>query len=407
MIQNRSTLDLANHLNLGTSRTRDVLLETIELFRKSPLFALPDAVRQIDPAKCEIVVFGTTAYAQIFIRAANARGIRVLAAVDDFRPGLECGGKPIIASRDVASLVRRHPGLIAVSGGRNDRAIRHFERLGDQNGVPVLTFEQAVRLCDMGEQVDYRVADWGPAIAARTDEYLKLEQRAADEFSKETLYSVLMFHLTGSMEWVNAISRPYPTLYFRSGLFSLGSAERFVDCGASIGESTGGVLALTRNRVERVWMIEPDKYNQEKLRTLMAEQRPEVRARLSLHDVAVGSVEGRMPFNHVGGHTGSISTEAHAYGDVDEVRIMPIDAIVDAPPTLIKMDIEGAELDALKGAASSIKAGRPTMTISAYHRTTDLIDLPQFVDSLDSGYRIGLRHHTEERYDTCLYFLPE
>jgi FkbM family methyltransferase len=407
MKQNRSALDLANHLNLGTSRTRDVLLETVELFRKSPLFALPDAVRQIDPAKCEVVVFGTTAYAQIFIRAANARGIRVLAAVDDFRPGLECGGKPIIASRDVASLVRRHPGLIAVSGGRNDRAIRHFERLGDQNGVPVLTFEQAVRLFDMGEQVDYRVADWGPAIAARTDEYLKLEQRAADEFSKETLYSVLMFHLTGSMEWVNAISRPYPTLYFRSGLFSLGSAERFVDCGASIGESTGGVLALTHNRVERVWMIEPDKYNQEKLRTLMAEQRPEVRARLSLHDVAVGSVEGRMPFNHVGGHTGSISTEAHAYGDVDEVRITPIDAIVDAPPTLIKMDIEGAELDALKGAANSIKAGRPTMTISAYHRITDLIDLPQFVDSLDSGYRIGLRHHTEERYDTCLYFLPE
>jgi hypothetical protein len=47
------------------------------------------------------------------------------------------------------------------------------------------------------------------------------------------------------------------------------------------------------------------------------------------------------------------------------------------------------------------------MAISAYHRTTDLIDLPRFVDSLDSGYRIGLRHHTEERYDTCLYFLPE
>jgi FkbM family methyltransferase len=407
MHQNRSAQDTANHLNLGSSRVRDVLLETVDLYRKSPLFALPDSVRHLAASSCELVIFGTTAYSQIFIRAANARGIRVLAAVDDYRPGLECGGKPIIASRDVAALVRRHPGLVAVSGGRNDRAIRHFERLGDQNGVPVLTFEQAVRLFEMGGQIDYRVADWGPAIAARTDEYLKLEQRAADDYSKETLYSVLMFHLTGSMEWINAVSRPYPTLYFRSGLFSLGTRERFVDCGASIGESTGGVLALSRNQVERVWMIEPDKFNQEKLRTLIADQKPEVRARLSLHDVAVGSAEGRMPFNHVGGHTGSISTDAHSYGDVDEVRIMPIDAIVDAAPTLIKMDIEGAELDALKGATGSIRAGRPTMAISAYHRTTDLIDLPRFVDSLDSGYRIGLRHHTEERYDTCLYFLPE
>ena len=407
MQQIRSAQDTANRLNLGSSRTRDVLLETLELFRASPLFALPDKVRSVDASKCEIVVFGTTAYSQIFIRAANARGIRVVAAVDDFRPGLECGGKPIIASRDVAALAKRHPGMIAVSGGRNDRAIRHFERLGDLNGIPVLTFEQAVRLFEMGGQIDYRVADWGPAIAARTDEYLMLEQRAADEYSKETLYSVLMFHLTGSMEWINAISRPYPTLYFRSGLFTLGTGERFVDCGASIGESTGGLLALTRNRLERAWMIEPDKFNQEKLRSLMAEQSPDVRARLSLHDVAVGSAEGRMPFNHVGGHTGSMSTEAHAYGDIDEVRILPIDSIVDAAPTLIKMDIEGAELEALKGASASIRAGRPVMAISAYHRTTDLIDLPRFVDSLDSGYRIGLRHHTEERYDTCLYFLPE
>ena len=33
--------------------------------------------------------------------------------------------------------------------------------------------------------------------------------------------------------------------------------------------------------------------------------------------------------------------------------------------------------------------------------------LQALVDSVDSGYRIGIRHHTEERYDTCLYFLPQ
>ena len=114
-----------------------------------------------------------------------------------------------------------------------------------------------------------------------------------------------------------------------------------------------------------------------------------------------------MPFNHVGGHGGSIASQTHAYGEIGEVKIEPVDAIVDRPPTLIKMDIEGAELDALKGARRSIIEGRPVMTISAYHRATDLIDLPDFVLGLDRGYRIGLRHHTEERWDTCLYFLPQ
>ena len=55
----------------------------------------------------------------------------------------------------------------------------------------------------------------------------------------------------------------------------------------------------------------------------------------------------------------------------------------------------------------AIREGRPVMTISAYHRATDLIDLPAFVAGIDAGYRIGLRHHTEERWDTCLYFLPQ
>ena len=44
------------------------------------------------------------------------------------------------------------------------------------------------------------------------------------------------------------------------------------------------------------------------------------------------------------------------------------------------------------------------MAISAYHRPADLIDLTREIAQFDHRYRIGLRHHTEERWDTCLYF---
>ncbi|MBL8386222.1 MAG: FkbM family methyltransferase [Burkholderiales bacterium] len=398
--------DIADRVALGDVPLRDVLLRAVELFRDDPCFAMPAAARGTGIDDHEVVVFGTTQFSQVWLNAANKRGVRTLAVVDDFRPGLECGGRQIISSRAFLELARRHPKLVAVSGARYDRAVRHFDRLAAQAGVPVLSFEQGIRRYGLSEAIDYRLADWGPAIAARTDEYLRIEGRAADEYTRETLYAVLLFHLTGAMEWIHSVYRPYPTLYFRTGLYAPRRNERFVDCGASIGESTGGLLALTRNQVERVWMIEPDKYNQAKLRALIAEQGPAVQPRLSLHDVAVGSAPGTMPFNHVGGHGGSIATETHSYGEIGEVRIEPVDAIVDARPTLIKMDIEGAELDALKGARRSIVDGRPVMTISAYHRATDLIDIPDFVCGLDRGYRIGLRHHTEERWDTCLYFLP-
>ncbi|MFW9485628.1 hypothetical protein ACE8GQ_10055 [Xanthomonas euvesicatoria pv. euvesicatoria] len=68
------------------------------------------------------------------------------------------------------------------------------------------------------------------------------------------------------------------------------------------------------------------------------------------------------------------------------------------------MDIEGAELGALRGASAHIATGRPTLAISAYHRSSDLLDLVDAIENIRDDYRIGLRHHTEDRWDTCLHF---
>ncbi len=51
------------------------------------------------------------------------------------------------------------------------------------------------------------------------------------------------------------------------------------------------------------------------------------------------------------------------------VECIPIDDLAPAAdPTFIKMDIEGAELDALAGARRSIQTHRPILSISVYHK---------------------------------------
>lgn len=74
---------------------------------------------------------------------------------------------------------------------------------------------------------------------------------------------------------------------------------------------------------------------------------------------------------------------------------------------IIKMDIEGAELEALKGAQNLIKNNKPCLTISIYHKPEDIIELPLYVMSLNSDYKIYLRHHTYGTFDTVMYAIDK
>lgn len=72
----------------------------------------------------------------------------------------------------------------------------------------------------------------------------------------------------------------------------------------------------------------------------------------------------------------------------------------------IKMDIEGAELKALQGAAETIKRFRPKLAIAAYHKVDDLATLPAYILSLDPGYTFYLDHFTSGLEETVLFAKP-
>jgi len=67
------------------------------------------------------------------------------------------------------------------------------------------------------------------------------------------------------------------------------------------------------------------------------------------------------------------------------------------------MDIEGAELDALHGAEESIRAFTPKLAICTYHQPSHLWEIPLYMKELVPGYKIFLRHHTEQEYETVCY----
>lgn len=72
-------------------------------------------------------------------------------------------------------------------------------------------------------------------------------------------------------------------------------------------------------------------------------------------------------------------------------------------PTIIKMDIEGAEKEALVGAANIIKAKKPQLIICAYHKPEDIYELPQTILKIRGDYQFTLWQIGESFWDMILY----
>ena len=83
------------------------------------------------------------------------------------------------------------------------------------------------------------------------------------------------------------------------------------------------------------------------------------------------------------------------------------EALSGAEPTYLKMDIEGAELDALNGCHGIIQRVAPVLAISAYHLQDHLWKIPWLIQSFRSDYNFFLRPHCLDGWDLVLYAIPD
>jgi len=192
-------------------------------------------------------------------------------------------------------------------------------------------------------------------------------------------------------------------LYFEDGFSELGENEVFVDGGAYIGDTAEDFLSrfeYSRDKC-RVYSFEPDKVNYEK-----AAKRLTGFPNVTLVLKGLWSEETLLLFNaSIGGGSSFVCGSSK---DVHHVQVTSLDHFFrDMPvsewPTLIKMDIEGAENEALLGSADIIRRRKPKLAICAYHLTQDVYKLPQTIAGIRSDYRFALRQHQTGCEDTVLY----
>lgn len=173
--------------------------------------------------------------------------------------------------------------------------------------------------------------------------------------------------------------------------------EIIVDAGCCDGMTDLQFLEWGDSRIKRIYAFESDKSNIEKCRKFI---KSNCDGRIIL--VPKGCWNGTTEL-YVAGGAGTPGSYLGEEGE-EKIEVTTIDSVVeDEIVTFIKMDIEGAELNALKGAQRTIIKNRPRLAICVYHKRDDICDIPEYILSLVPEYRFYMRHYATDVSETVLY----
>lgn len=214
-----------------------------------------------------------------------------------------------------------------------------------------------------------------------------------EDLSKTIIKNRLMFYKTGDCKYID-LTPIAVAEYFSEDFYHITDNEVYVDCGAYDGDSILSFIDYVDGRYDKIFGFEPDSISFEKLNRNLASY-----SNVNCLPYATGSENGEIQFES----TGTLgSSSLNSKGEIVEVKRLD-DLLSDEKITLIKIDVEGAELDTLKGLAEIIRTQKPKMAVCIYHLMDDIINIPEYLHELVPEYSFKVRQHVDSILDTVLY----
>ena len=215
----------------------------------------------------------------------------------------------------------------------------------------------------------------------------------ADEQSRRVFENVIRYKLSGRINLLKECESPEEEMY---DLLRIGAQETYVDLGAYNGDTIRELLHYTDGRFASVTALEPDR-----------------RSFRKLNEWASANITGDVTLVQAGAwnedtvkcFTDQAGRQSRVAGQGKETQMRALDSVLSGRPcTYLKMDVEGAEREAIAGAEKTIRQYAPKLNIAAYHRSEDFFQLPLLIHALQPSYRLYLRHHPYvPAWDTNLY----
>lgn len=328
--------------------------------------------------------FGLTQMAS----ALNQR-IELVGFIDDFTKQTEFEGKPIVKLEQLA-----HEADVVIINCVNlakpRTALNRIKQLGFSDILhyhDFLKVDTELMLPDFIQEARHDVL-----MNYQRWHYVYLQ--LADATSREIFNNVYCYRLTGDPSYTRDYSFTPTEQYFED--FMQYQQEVFVDAGGFTGDTTEE-FCLRYPDYSKVFLIEPGQDSMRQAKERLADFNNIIYVPKGVSD----KVES-LAFSDDLGSSSLINEQGSQVIDV-----APIDDLVNEPVSVIKMDLEGWEMNALRGSAQHILNDHPKLAISVYHKTQDIWQIYEYIMSLRQDYTIYLRHYSEARTETIMFFMPK
>lgn len=349
---------------------------------------LEDYAKEIKASGSNVVLYGAGCWARQQYRMLLELGVEVNAVGIDavyYKSGMKFFDKEI---QPIEELVKMIPSPALWVGFNLDK--KSYGSLRKELAVRFCV--EKIYACDCAKYENFAMQNYKyNDLVAHAEDFQWLYDRLEEDKSRETFLSYLNQRVSGDYGWAENLYDP--NHYFSEDVVKLEN-ESFVDCGAFTGDTIQELLA--KSRPQKVFAFEPDEKNYQTLVKNFA-------GNDNIVCLKLGAFSKKATLSFAGGN-------ADASKIVDngtiQIEVDSIDNVLNGEKaTFIKMDIEGAELEALRGAQNTIRNCHPKLAISAYHKFEDLFTLPQYIYSLDNSYMFYLRRHSHLTHELVLYCL--
>ena len=335
-----------------------------------------------------VVLFGAAWIGDFFYHRLISSGVSIECFVDNYATGVTPAGySPII---DASELKEKYPNATVIISCDKARDIIYSQLL-ELGYVPEQIIKYPRQLCATMDIKEF----W---------QYLDGYEEAYNFFNDETSKKVIIDRIRCYLFGENMQKSDCPQ-YFEKDIIHLAVDEIFVDGGFFTGDTSEEFIRQTNNKYTRIYGFEPDKYVIDKIKSDIRNS-----SRIEVISEGLYREKSELRFASTGGTSqasgGNIVTE-----DGKNVSIVPVTSLdelfsgksIDEYPTYIKLDIEGAERDALLGMRNVIRRSKPKLAICAYHKPEDIYDLYRLICEFRNDYQFYLRHYANYFWETVLY----